>query len=221
MANYWSENTSGSATGTGAVTVGGDNVSTHTATLSVAGTRLVPENASISGLVTVDGPGTSGKAATIAGVVGSTLSLTGGLVMQSGSIASFTLGTPNGTNGPALIATSGPSNSLVVNGTAGSDTISFSNPEVGTYELFSYTGSTTFSNFQIGGTLPPGFSYQLQNGSGQIDLQVTALPVIWSGLHASNGVAAWDTATQNWSHRHGWGDQLHESRWRRLVWRHL
>ena len=190
-------NSSGSVTGTGAVTVG-DMVSGHTATLSVLGTTANPVNATISGLVTINGAG-SGTAGTIAGVVGSTLNLTGGLVLQSGSLSSFTLGTPNGTSGPAMIATSGTTNSLVVSGT---HTISFANPSIGTYDLFSYTGSTTFADFKLSGasvSANSGLSFQLLNGAGQIDLQVSVLPVNWSGTTTVGGVTPWDTVTQNWA----------------------
>ena len=187
-------NSSGSATGTGAVTVG-DGVAGHTAFLSA-----VPSGSgTISGLVTINGPG-SGTAGTIAGTSGSTLNLTGGLTLQANSLSSFALGTPNLPGGPALIAVTG---NITANGT---NTISFTNPQAGDYELFSYTGSTTFGNFLLSTasiTANPNYIFQLLNPSGQIDLQVVANPAIfWTGASspASSNPGSWDTAgtTGNW-----------------------
>ena len=75
----------GSLTGAGAVTVG-DQAAGH-ATLSGTG--------SIAGSVHIVGPGDSGAGATIAGASGTTLSLSGGLMLDSGTVSSFAI-TPEG-----------------------------------------------------------------------------------------------------------------------------
>ena len=176
-----------------AVTVGGNGAS-GTPTLGGTGT--------INGPVTINGTG-SGVAGTVAAASGQVLNLVGGLTLQAGSNSSFALGVQNGISNPnnALIFTSGPTNSLIVNGT---NTISFTNPQAGEYDLISYTGTTTASNFQLNPASVAAYasldySYNLLPGSGQIDLLITAPPVAWSGTNVVNGVTPWDTVTQNWA----------------------
>jgi len=95
--------------------------------------------------VTVNGPGGGNNGGTLLGASGAALTLSGGLTLQGGSNSSFALGAPNGTSNP-LIATSGPANSLVVNGT---NTVSFYDAQPGEYDCFPTRGSTTFGNFQL------------------------------------------------------------------------
>ena len=115
----------GALMGAGAVTVG-DRMAGHAAILAGGGT--------IAGAVTVNGPGPDGTAGTIAGASGATLSLTGGLTLADGAIASFAL-TPEGVhNGAALIAVGG---NLTLGGGA---TVNLSgSAAAGTYELFSFS----------------------------------------------------------------------------------
>ena len=177
----------------------GDLTSGNAATLSGTGT--------ISGAVTVNGPPSpavgNNLGGTIVGASGSTLSFSGGLTFQAGSASSFTLGTPNTTSGPALIATTGgTSGSLVIAG-ASVVSFSFSTPQTGTYDLFSYTGAPpnsgllTLNPASITANSSLNFNYQLIENSGQnqIDLIVTGPPVFWTGnstsWDTSNGTTAW------------------------------
>ena len=181
----------GSLAAGSAVSVGGNGAN---------GLPRLSGTGTIFGPVTINGPGT-GVVGTILATGGSTLSLAGGLTFQDGSFANLNLGSPNGTANPAnaLLATSGPINSLTANGT---DTISFSNPSPGVYDLISYTGSTASSNFVLDSNSIAnyaGLTFQLLNGSGQIDLLVSTPPIIWSGVTVDgSGNAPWDYSTQNW-----------------------
>ena len=127
----------------------------------------------------------------------SLLNVTGGLTLQANSAVNFYLpDTANGTSDPnaALIVASGATNSLSVTGPS---TIGFSNPSLGTFDLISYSGATTFNNFQLSSaslTANPEFDYQLVNGAGQVDLIVSPPSLHWSGLNGSQ----WDTSTANW-----------------------
>ncbi len=189
-------NSSGSATGNAPIFVG-DGTGANPTFLGGTGSTTSP--------VTVNGKGAGTFPGTLLGagvsVGGGPLSLAGGLTFQDGSFANFNLGTPNGTANPlnALIVTSGPLNSLTANGT---DTISFSNPSPGVYDLISYTGSTASSNFVLDANSianNAGLTFQLVNGSGQIDLLVSTPPIIWSGAHDDgSGNFLWDYTTPNW-----------------------
>ena len=121
-------------------------VSGHTATLSVLGTTANPVNGPISGLVTINGAG-SGTAGTIAGVVGSTLNLTGGLVLQSGSppvSPSARPTAPAGRRDRHQRPHQQPRRQRHSHD-------QLREPSIGTYDLFSYTGSTTSLDFNLNG----------------------------------------------------------------------
>ena len=70
------------------------------------------------------------------------------------------------------------------------------------YDLISYTGSAATSNFVLDSNSIAnyaGLTFQLLNGSGQVDLLVSTPPIIWSGVNGDgNGNAAWDYTTANW-----------------------
>ena len=184
-------NTSGSATG-GAPVIVGDLSTGNPATLS--GTGI------IGSAVTINGPlAGGGSGGTIAGASGGTLTLSGGLTLATGSIGSFSLGTPNGTSNPAttaLIATSiGTGNSLTISGLS---TIAFTTPQVGTYDLFSYTGGApNVGNLQLNAAseaASPSDTFLLVNNASQsqIDLVVAGPPIFWTGSNTS-----WDTNTSD------------------------
>ena len=188
--------------GAGAVTIG-DSVNTlSTPQLSGGG--------SIAGPVTILGS-SSPSAGTINGASGATLTLTGGLTLNNGlglnngPISSFALNTtPNGTGGPALIATSGGAggNSLVASGI---DTINLSGTAAtGTYDLYSYTGSAPAGTFLIGTNTitTPHLSYTIDaiDTPGQVDLIIGSLTVVtWTGAATSNWDIAGANGSPNWA----------------------
>ncbi len=129
--------------GGASITVG-DLTTGYAATLSGPATGT----GTIGGAVTVNGPLVNGgSGGTLVGASGGQLSFTAGLTLGTGSITSLTLGTPNNTSN-ALFATSTASgSSLSITGT---NTIVFTTPQLGEYDLFSYTGaSPNFSNLQL------------------------------------------------------------------------
>ena len=189
-------NSSGSATGSAAVNVNSGG--------TLFGSTAAGQGF-ISGAVTVNSGGA------IVGGSGATLTLSGGLTLLAGSSSTFTLGSPvNGTANPALafVATSGAApTSLASNGP---HTINITGaPPVqltSVYDLFSYTGNqlASISNFTLGGSLPQSniFNYSLVNGTKQVDLMVTLIPLTWTGLDNGTGPAdgSWDVGTSpNWA----------------------
>ena len=169
-------NTSGSATGTGAVTVGysggGDNNNGDTLAATAAAT--------ISGAVSVEG------SATISALSGSTLTLQDGLAMDADNnatspVAAFSLGAPNGTSNPLINVTAGG----ITFGSGGKTSITVTNAgslAAGSYDLIGYTGTAPGSSNFNTPTGPSGFTYAISLGTtGQVDLTVTvAAPAVTS-----------------------------------------
>lgn len=207
-------NSSGSATGSATVNINAGGM------LGVAAAAGATQG-------TISGPVTDKNGGTLLGASGAPLFASGGLILQGGSLSSFTFsGTPNGTAN-ALIATSGGAgaSSLSITGahTIGINAGSSFPLLGGTYDLFSYTGTAltttapsgttlTFINggsgtMTLGGSLPQTtlFSYSLSNNSAgkQIDLIVTPLRLTWTGLQNGSGspLSTWDTMTgsKNWA----------------------
>ena len=173
-------NTSGSATGTGTVTVNSGG------TLSGSGTA---GQGIISGNVTVASGGNIASAGATNG-----LTLSGGLNLQAGSAANFTLLTPTGNGTPLINVSAGNltvGSQNTINLTAGAGFAA------GTYDLFHYTGSDPYANFTLATSSLNGFSCALQDHAGEVDLSVIALstPDIWTGNGSDNN---WGNAT-NWS----------------------
>ena len=187
---------------------GGTTVTQGTLQVSSTG-GLGPGNLTIAsaGTVALQNAAQTVAALSNAGTLSLTgnLTVTGGLTLASGSNTSFALGTPNGTGGTALIAVTGNIN----NSGSSTNEVSFgwsATPQTGTYDLFSYTGSTTTSTFYLNPASIANYtnlSETLSTGlSGQVDLIVTVLPVAWSGLQGGPNTP-WDTATQNWVNSSG------------------
>jgi fibronectin-binding autotransporter adhesin len=167
-------NSSGSATGTGAVAV-----KTLSATLggngTLAGTGLV------TGPVTIESgahiaPGTTGV-----GTLG-----VGSLTLSSGSILDFDLGAP--TSGDLVNVTD--SGGLTISG----GTVNLTNAgglAAGTYKLLDYTGTLggAFANLALG-TQPAGFTFALVDNAANtsIDLSVTGGVGGVAGDYNGNGV---------------------------------
>ena len=144
-------NTSGSGTGSGTVTVNGGTLS---------GTGI------IAGPVTVN-PGGAFSPGNPLG----TLTISNNLVVNSGAVLAYDLGTSSD-----LVKVSG---NLTLGGT-----LNISNASgfgVGTYVLFTYGGTLTYNGVSIG-SAPAGYNYGIDTGTvGQVKL----------------GVSAW-TAFQQW-----------------------
>ncbi|QYM79696.1 autotransporter-associated beta strand repeat-containing protein [Horticoccus luteus] len=148
-------NTSGSATGTGAVTVnsggtlGGGGFIGGLTTFE-SGAHLAPGNS----------PGT--------------LTFTGGLILDAGSILDFQLGTASD-----LIRVSG---GILTGPSSGTVTLNLTDSggfSAGTYTLFDYTGAAVDNfdahDFTLGTTLP-GYSYSFAVSGSALQLTATAIP---------------------------------------------
>jgi autotransporter-associated beta strand protein len=176
-------NTSGSATGTGAVTVNSGGI------LSGLPTPTSPFNVtgSISGAVTVNGGGT------LQAQSGFTLTL-GGLTLNTSAISDFDLGALTATTIVNITSTDGLSlagaSSIIIHNLGGL--------AAGTYRLFDYTGTalTNISNLSLGSTPGGGFTYSLSNNqtNTSIDLLVSTTSNQWANDASGN----W-SASGNWT----------------------
>ena len=176
-------NTSGSATGTGSVTVN------NSGTLSALPTANGFANAgSVSGAVTVNGGGS------LLARSNYTFNL-GGLTLNTSAISDFQLGAA--TNLPVINITGTNAFSL-----AGLSTVNIGNPigglTIGTYRLFDYSGTalTSITNLQLGSTPGLGYTYSLSNNTTDtsVDLLVSTSNVQWANDINGN----WNV-TSNWT----------------------
>ncbi len=188
----------GSLRGTGAVSVGGP---------TATGAPILSGSGTIAGPVTIFGTNDTTIGA-INGSSGSTLTLTGGLTLNNGSISNFALTTAGANNLTALIATSITSgNSLTVDtGNSGVNTVNLSGTAQvnSTYDLYSFTGTgPAASNFTIGSNTisTPNLSYNIQVIGNQVDLVITSATTIsWVGAGTSGSGGNWDIgSTQDWA----------------------
>ena len=209
---------SGSATGSGAVTVGNGS--------STFGTLSGPTAAGqgfITGAVTIN----SGSAlAADNSAAATTLTLSGGLTLGGNSIAAFTLNSsaPNGTSTP-LVNVSGPSSpALNVTGATAVNITFSSNAAVAggqTYDLFGYSSAAGIGNPGDSGTTLGNLTLSIPNMTGlgssltfnlvnnaaqsQVDLVVTQTATLtWTGHPGGDGSGSgtpdlWDTTTVNWA----------------------
>ncbi|MDQ6905557.1 MAG: autotransporter-associated beta strand repeat-containing protein, partial [Chloroflexota bacterium] len=176
-------NTGGSGTGTGAVTVNSGG------TLSGLPTANGFANVgSISGAVSVNSGGT------ILARSGNTFTF-GGLTLNAGAVTTFQIGAT--TNLPIISITG-------INGLnlAGSSTVNVLNAgglAAGIYRLFDYSGSVlaSIANLSLGSTPGAGFVYALSNNqtNSSIDLLVSLSNAQW--LNDADG---------NWGTTSNWGD---------------
>jgi autotransporter-associated beta strand protein len=189
-------NTTGSATGAGAVTVN-------------SGAQLIGAQAagqgSFTGTLNVNGGGSVSAFESSNQTAGNAYTLsTGALNLDNdsvgGTILNFTLtGTPNGITNPALIAVNGG-----VNVVAGTTVKLFGTASVGTYDLMSYTGGlTNFGNLTLDTSNLPAspYTYSLTNAAGQLDLTVNG-SITWTGQTGGNGLpdSSWNTTgSTNWA----------------------
>lgn len=175
-------NTTGSGTGTGAVTVNSGG------TLSgLPGAGAFASPGSIAGVVTVN----SGGAVTAQS--GGTFTF-GGLTLNAASITNFQLATPTST---AIINITG------VNGLslAGSSTVNLTNIgglAAGSYRLFDYTGTAlpNLNNLSLGSTPGGGFTYSLSNNQTNTSIDLIVSPSNQQWGNDANG--NWGTAN-NWT----------------------
>ena len=172
-------NSSGSATGTGAVTVGSDGTLQGSST---AGYGI------ITGAVTVENNGNFLASGAMSG--GPSLTLAGGLTLNAGSLSTFQLGASNST--PVVNITGGP---FLISGASFIDIINTGSMAHGTYHLFGYTGDApNFANLTLTEAHTGLFNLVLKNNSGMIDLEVSELANHWTGATDS----VWGTQS-NWS----------------------
>jgi len=175
-------NSTGSGTGTGAVTVNSGG------TLSGLPTAVGFANAgTITGTVTVNGGGA------LLARSGSTFTF-GGLTLNATAISNFQIGPA--TNANLINITS--SNAFTLGGLS---TINISNSgglTAGTYHLFDYTGTalSSIANLQLGSTPGGGFTYSLSNNqtNTSIDLIVSTSNDQWANDASGN----WGVTT-NWT----------------------
>ena len=175
-------NTSGSATGSGHVTIG-DSIDPATLIGST-----VPGQGAIAGSVEVKNLGS------IAAASGASLTIGGGLTLDNGSMLTFALTADGVGNTTGLINVTGGS---FVGPTSGVHSITLSGvAAAGVYDLFAFTGSApSINGFTLVNTLGGGFDYALSMTSNQLDLLV-----------GGSGSASWNFAgngaygdTSNWS----------------------
>jgi fibronectin-binding autotransporter adhesin len=181
-------NTTGSATGTGTVTIASG--------AALAGSQTASQGI-ISGKVNINGGGTLAAFQVAPLAINNTLALNAD--SGAGSNLNFTLtNTPNGNINPLISA-----GSLVLTGT-GNNNITVSGPvAVGTYDLIGYSGTVAnFAGFNTAVTGPGGVLYALVNNAGQnqIDLAVFN-SFTWTGQDNGTGTlnSAWDTTSINWA----------------------
>ncbi len=187
-------NTTGSATGTGAVTVTGTSA-------TVAGALGGP--GIITGPVTV---GNFGQLVpTVSGTGATTLQLQGGLTLNSGSVLNFNLGAINSGTNPIASPTS--DNVFVTGALAvgiGTDTINLapvgSGIALGTYSLISASSvpaSFAGTTFNVNGPLQ--FSYQVVDDTtnNSLELVVTTNPNKFFTWVGAPGNGTWDLNASN------------------------
>jgi autotransporter-associated beta strand protein len=205
----------------------GANTYTGATTVS-AGALLIASPGSLGDTpVTVSGSGILGGSGTINGVEtinsGGTLSpsgigtgtpttfTVGSLILNTGANVHYQLGaagagTTVGANDFTVV-----DGNLTLNSGATLDITPLMGFGVGTYQLFSYTGTLTGSTLKLG-PLPTGFTaadFSFQSGGGQVDLVVSNSPTnaqYWNGAGSAGingGSGTWDNSTTNWTNSAG------------------
>ncbi len=179
---------------TGATTVGAGG--TLRVTGSIASAALTTVNGTLTGIGTVSGPVSVSGGGQINGASDATLTL-GSLSLSSGSVSNFNLSTTGVNNTNALVAVTG---ALVGPGTVGGHVINFTgDAALGTYDLYSFTGTAPSASDFVKGTLPPEpyrYTISVDAVHNQIDLIVGTFTgsADWN-VNSSGG---WST-TAKWS----------------------
>ncbi|SDT94899.1 fibronectin-binding autotransporter adhesin [Verrucomicrobium sp. GAS474] len=139
-----------------------------TGAVSVASAAVLGGNGTVSGAVTVASGGilSAGDMDASGTSLTGTLTLGGGLALNTGSTLKFDLGSASD-----LVAVTG---NLILGGTL--SLTAGSGFGAGTYELFSYSGTLTDNTLTVG-TSPAGYAYTVDTSTaGVVNLQVVAVP---------------------------------------------
>ncbi len=187
-------NTSGSATGSGAVAVNSGGV--------------LGGNGTIIGNVTLSATGAGHLAPQItSGTAYTNLNINGNLTLNNSSVLDYNFGTPGTTGSPGTSDQTLVSGTLSLNGTT---TVNIGNQTgfaAGIYKLFGYGSSAGFgaASFAVGTHTgaAANFSYSFSNNTGSDEIDLTALTPgaikTWTGAVSNgSGGANWDTTTHNW-----------------------
>ncbi len=213
--NVWS----GTTTLTASSTYSG-NTNVNGGTLLINGSlgntaTTVSSGATLGGTGTIAGGVTVASGATLAPGAGGAGTLTlGSVILQSGSLLAYDLGTPN--------VVGGANDLLQVNGdlTLGGSTLNVTDigafaSAPGSYRLINYTGTLTGSAGNITlGTLPgvpPNSAVAQTAVAGQVNLVVNnGLPVnFWDGPNTTangavdGGTGTWNNSSPNWTNVNG------------------
>ncbi len=191
-------NSSGSATGSGPVTVNGGGI------LGGSGTIITGANA------VVVGNGSAGHLNPhFTGTGTATLNITGNLTLDAGSVLDYNFATGTGSVTPGVSDETLASGTLTLNGATTVNITGQTGFSQGRYTLLGYGTLSGFSagSFSIGtssGLAASGYSYSFFNDTANkvIDLNVLLAGTVktWSGGHSNGmGGANWDTTTQNWN----------------------
>ena len=174
-------NTSGSGTGTGAVTVNSGG------TLSGLPATGFANAGTISGAVTVNSGGA------LLARSGSTFTF-GGLTLNAMAISNFQIGAPTATS---LITITG-SNQFTSGGPLYDQHWGLSGLAAGTYRLFDYSGTAlgSIANLQLGSTPGSGFAYSLSNNTANTSIDLIVLRALYQW--ANNISGNWSVPT-NWT----------------------
>ncbi|MGV0960380.1 MAG: autotransporter-associated beta strand repeat-containing protein [Limnohabitans sp.] len=213
--------------GTGTQTLSGANTYSGTTTVSGGQLNINGNQSAATGAVTVatggtlGGTGTVGGATTVQsggtlspGLSPGTLSFGSGLTLASGSVSNFELAQAGTAGGSCndLVAVTGNltlGGTLNVSATTGASGCS-STFGVGTYTLFTFTGTRTGDFSAI--TLPSGFAGRIDYSvANQVRLVVVVASTLTYWDVAANGnnnavnggTGTWDTSTTNWTNSGG------------------
>jgi fibronectin-binding autotransporter adhesin len=182
---FQANNSTGSATGSGAVTVKNNGTLSGLPTAQGASAGIT---GCVSGLVDIQ---ETGKLLTRSG---GTLTL-GGLTLSAGAISTFQLGAPTAT---PLVAITG-TDSFAIPGVSIIEIVNAGTLGAGTYRLFDYSGNalSSISNLTLASSGSGAFKFTLVNNTSatSIDLLVAPANNQWIRPGASN---------QNWSASGNW-----------------
>ena len=214
-------------TGTGTLTLSGTNGYTGATTISqgmlVVTGSLASTSLQVGAGATLGGNGSIAGTVNVAdgGIVAPGMSpgtlTVGNLILSSGSILNYELGTPGVIGGGVndLIIVTG---NLTLDGTLNINNVGgFGN---GVYRLINYGGTLTDNGLALG-TVPPASAYLVQAGGGVVNLIVGGggPTQFWDGANTSangtidGGTGTWTAGTTNWTDPTGtangsWGSQF-------------